>query len=228
MKTILRTLIVLACSSPLYGQSAEPVGIQTGTRMRIAADGPKVVGAFVRATPDSVHLIDQQGRPRGFRASNINSVDVSTGRPVHSGRVAKGALLGAAIVGAAGAGAIAMGGDGASGGDEGYAWMGLAVLAPISAIVGGIWAARTAPEEWQSVPVAAFSSTGGQRQATAVPIVPRSRGNGKKIGIGALVGGAAGAVFASTQRSSAPTAGRLTVAIVPGVLIGGGIGALMH
>ncbi|MFL5489590.1 MAG: hypothetical protein ACJ8AJ_14010 [Gemmatimonadaceae bacterium] len=228
MKRLLAALIVLACSSPLYGQSAEPVGIQTGTRMRIAADGPKVVGAFVRATPDSVHLINQQGRPQSFMSSSISSVDVSAGHPVHSGRVAKGALLGAAIVGAVGAGAIAVGGDGGSGGDEGYAWMGLAVLAPISAIVGGIWAARTAPEQWESVPVASLSANGAQRQAAMVPVAGRSKGNGKKIAIGALIGGTAGAIFAGTQRSSAPAAGRMTVAIVPGVLIGGGIGALMH
>ncbi|MFL5571819.1 MAG: hypothetical protein ACJ772_14695, partial [Gemmatimonadaceae bacterium] len=79
MKEFLAAVIVLACSSPLYGQSADPVGIQAGTRMRIAADGPKVVGAFVRATPDSVHLINQQGRPQSFMSSSISSVDVSAG-----------------------------------------------------------------------------------------------------------------------------------------------------
>jgi hypothetical protein len=224
MRTISSFLLILLSASAVQGQVEEPVGIQTGTRIRVATGTERIVGSFLSSTPEGVRVRNQSGQTQTFSPGDISSAEVSVGRPVRGGRVAKGVLVGTAVVAGAGALAILASGDGSSG-DEGYAWIGLGLLAPISGIIGGIWAAQTAPEEWQSVPVASLTGRGAERMA-AMPAIRRITGSGRRIAVGAIVGGIAGGVFATTQRSSAPTAGRLIVTVVPGVLLGGGIAAL--
>ena len=223
MKTAFAVFIVLALPQVIVrAQVAEPIGVQQGARIRISGgQGPTVIGSLLRATPDSIDLLDKQGRAHRVTASGIESVDVSLGRPVRSGRVAKGALLGAAILGGATAAAIAAS-------DPGWAFVGLVVFAPIGGVVGALRAARTAPEEWQSVPVASLSMNPARSAGNATSVVQPAKGNGRRIALGAVVGGIAGAAFAATQRSSSPAGTRVLVVAVPGILIGGAVGALIH
>lgn len=203
-------------------QVAEPIGIQQGARVRISpAEGPAVIGSLVQATPDTIHLRDKQGRAQQVAASGIQSVDVSLGRPVRSGRVAKAALLGAAIFGAVATATIAAD-------DPGWAFIGAVVFAPVGGVIGGVVGARTAPEEWQRVPVAALSTNPGRTAASGTSVVQPAEGNGRRIAVGAVVGGILGAAVATTQRSSSPAGTRVMVAAVPGILIGGAVGALIH
>ena len=203
-------------------QVAEPIGVHQGERVRIApAEGPPVVGSFLRATPDTIQLLDPNGRAHGVTASGIRSVDVSLGRPIRSGRVAKGALVGAAILGGATTAMIGLS-------DPGWKFVGLALFAPIGGVVGAFVAAHTAPEEWQSVPVAALSVNPSRSAGSTIPVIRPANGNGRRIALGALMGGIAGAAFAATERSSRPAANRVVKIMMPGILLGGAVGALMH
>jgi hypothetical protein len=229
MKKILAVLVVVLWPCASNAQIAEPVGVQHGTRIRLTsvAEQP-VVGAFARATSDTVHLLDKDGRLHSIPASRITALHVSAGRPVQSSRVLKGVLLGTGIV--AGAGAAAIAGSGDKSGDVGFAWMGLAVLAPLAGVVGGFWAARSAPEVWQSQPIASLSATPSRVAvgATPPPLIRPAKGSGRKIGVGALIGGVAGAAFAASQKSSSPAPTKILIGVVPGILLGGAIGAMIH
>jgi hypothetical protein len=223
MKVIAAVLLIV-CASGSYAQVTEQIGIQRGTRIRLSSTTETpLVGSLARATSDTVHVLDKDGRLRSIPANEIRAVHVSRGHPVESSRVMKGVLLGTGIIAGVGAAAIAASGD--EGGDAGYAWMGLAVLAPVGGIIGGIWAARTAPEAWQSVPVASLSGTPSQVATTGVPIIRPAKGHGKKIAVGALIGGAVGAGLAVTQKSSNPAGTRVLLGAVPGIIVGGAIGA---
>jgi hypothetical protein len=217
-------LLLIVCASGSYAQATEQIGIQRGTRIRLssAAETP-LVGSLARATPDTVHLLDKDGRLRSIPANEIRAVQVSRGRPVESGRVMKGVLLGTGIIAGLGATAIAASGD--DSGDIGYAWMSLALLAPVGGIIGGVWAARTAPEAWQSVPVASLSGTPNQVASTGVPIIRPAKGHGKKIAVGALIGGTAGALIVGTKKTANPAGTRILLGAIPGIIVGGAIGA---
>jgi hypothetical protein len=211
----------IAGSTTIEAQIAEPVGVQQGTRVRVAAAGrPSVIGSFAGSTPDSVRLVDHQGFVRSVSTAEVRSVDVSVGSPVRSGRVAKGTLAGAAVVGAVTFLSIA----GDNSGDAVFAG---AILAPVGGLVGGIWAAMTAPEQWESVATASLTAAPLVARAPVRKVQP-AKGSGKRIAIGALIGGAAGAAFVQTQRSSSPKTGQYLVTVVPGMLVGGAIGALWH
>ena len=224
MKVIVASLLIV-CASGSSAQVSEQIGIQRGTRIRLSSTTETpLVGSLARATADTVHVLDKDGRLRSIPATEIRAVHVSLGHPVESRRVMKGVLLGTSIIAGAGAAAIAASGD--QGGDVGYAWMSLGLLAPIGGIVGGVWAARTAPEAWQSVPVSSLSLTPSQVAATGVPTLRPARGHGKKIAVGALIGGAVGAGLVLAQKRSANPAGtRILLGAGPGIIIGGAIGA---
>jgi hypothetical protein len=224
MKVIAASLLIV-CASGSSAQVSEQIGIQRGTRIRLSsASETPLVGSLARATADTVHVLDKDGRLRSIPAREIRAVHVSLGRPVQSARVMKGVLVGTSII--AGAGAVAIAASGDQSGDEGYAWMTIALLAPVGGIIGGIWAARTAPEVWQSVPVSSLSLTPSQLATNGVPTLRPAKGKGKKIAIGALIGGAVGAGLVLTQRRSAnPVGTRILLGAVPGILIGGAIGA---
>jgi hypothetical protein len=223
MKTIAAVLLIV-CASGSHAQVIEQIGIERGTRIRLSsAAEPPLVGSLARATSDTVHLLDIDGRLRSIPSSQIRAVHVSRGHPVESGRVMKGVLLGTGIVAGLGAAAIAASGD--QGGDVGYAWMSLALLAPVGGIVGGIWAARTAPEAWQSVPVTFLSATPNQVAAAGVPIVRPAKGHGKKIAVGASIGGAIGGGLVVAKKSANPAGTRFLLGAVPGIIVGGAIGA---
>ena len=223
MKAIAAVLLIV-CASASYAQVTEQIGIQRGTRIRLSsATETPLVGSLSRATSDTVHVFDKDGRLRSIPANEIRAVHVSRGHPVESGRVMKGVLLGTGIIAGIGAAAIAAAGD--QSGDAGYAWMGLGLVAPVGGIIGGVWAARTAPEAWQSVPIAALSGTPNQVGTAGVPILRPAKDHGKKIAVGALIGGAIGTALALTQNSATPTGTRIMLGAVPGILVGGVIGA---
>jgi hypothetical protein len=173
-------------------------------------------------TPDSLRVSDEEGRVRAVGTSNLRSLEVSLGNPVRAGHVAKGALIGGLIVGGLVA-ATGAGGDNRAQGDAGFAAV---ILAPVGALIGGGWAALRAREDWQPLPVASLGNVGAPSASAHPTFVPPAKSKGKRIGIGALVGGAAGAAFVQTQRSSSPKFGQYLVSVVPGMLVGGGIGAL--
>ena len=223
-RTFAVAALLISINTASSAQVADQIGIQRGTRIRLSSTAEPLVGSFAHATQDTVHLIGSDGQMRGVPSAGIRSAEVSLGHPVERGRVMKGVLWGTAIV--AGAGAIAIAAAGDQGGDEGYAWMGLALLAPIGGIVGGVWAGRTAPEVWQSVPVASLSGAPTAVATKGPTSITPARSRGKKMAIGALVGGAVGGFLASAKKSANPAGTRFLLGAVPGALIGGGLGAI--
>lgn len=224
MKAIAASLLIVWASGS-SAQVSEQIGIQRGTRIRLSSTSETpLIGSLARATADTVHVVDKDGRLRSIPATEIRAVHVSLGRPVESSRVMKGVLWGTGII--AGAGAVAIAASGDQGGDVGYAWMTLGLLAPVGGIIGGVWAARTAPEVWQSVPVSSLSLTPSQVATKGVPTLHPRKGKGKKIAVGALIGGAVGAGLVLTQKRSAnPRGTQIMLGAIPGILIGGAIGA---
>ena len=225
MKVMAAALLLIVCASGSSAQVSEQIGIQRGTRIRLSSTSETpIVGSLARAGADTVHVLDKDGRLRSIPASEIRGVQVSLGRPVETSRVMKGVMWGTGII--AGAGAIAIAASGDQGGDVGYAWMTLGLLAPVGGILGGVWAARTAPEVWESVPVSSLALTPNQVATNGVPILRPAKGKGKKIAVGALIGGAVGAGLVLTQKRSAnPRGTQVMLGAIPGILIGGAIGA---
>ena len=231
MKRIFTAIVVcMACSWSAAAQSADPVGISTGTRVRVSVDkGPPVTGSVVRLTPESLELADSRSAVQRLNTSSVTSLEVSRGRPVHGDRLAKGALKGFVILGGAATAVILAS-------DPGWAFVGPLVFGPPGALIGGMRANATRPEVWEAVPVSALSSTrdgvipaaamSGDASTRPVPAV--KRGRGRQIAIGAAVGTAAGAVYAASNKSATPGGTKMVIFAIPAGLVGAAIGAFIH
>lgn len=230
MKRIFTAIVFcMACSWSAVAQSADPVGISTGTRVRVSLDkGPLVIGSVVRITRESLELADSRSAVQRLNTSSVTSLEVSRGRPVHGERLAKGALKGFVILGGAATAVILAS-------DPGWAFVGPLVFGPPGALIGGMRANATRPEVWEAVPVSALSSTreGGIPAAamsggvSANPGVAKP-GRGRQIAIGAAVGTAAGAVYAASNKSATPGGTKMVMFAIPAGLVGAAFGAFIH
>jgi hypothetical protein len=231
MKRIFTGIVLyLACSWSAASQSAEPVGISTGTRVRVSVDnGPLVTGSVVRLTSQTMELADSRAAVHLMNTPNVTSLEVSRGRPVYGHRLAKGALKGFLILGGAATVVILAS-------DPGYAFVGPLVFGPPGAVIGGMHANATRPEVWEMVPVSALAATReGSIPAAAMPgtasttqPVAAKPGRGRQIAIGAAIGVAAGAVYASSNKSASPMGTKMVMIAIPAGLLGGAIGAFIH
>lgn len=231
MKGIFTLLVLcLAGSVSAAAQSIEPVGITTGTRVRVGVDnGPLVIGSIVRLTPQTLELADSRAAVHLMNTPNVTSLEVSRGRPVYGHRLATGALRGFLILGGAATVVILAS-------DPGYAFVGPLVFGPPGALIGGMHANATRPEVWEIVPVSALAATregGVPAAAMSVGVSPTQRvaakhGRGRQIAIGAALGVAAGAAYASSNTSATPTGTKMVMFAIPAGLLGGAIGAFIH
>jgi len=219
----------LACSWSATAQSPDPVGISTGTRVRVSVDtGPRVIGSVVRLTPETLELADSRSAVRRLNTSSVTSLEVSRGRPVHGNRLAKGAFKGFLILGGAGTAVILAS-------DPGWAFVGPLVFGPPGALIGAMHANATRPEVWEAVPVSALASSREASVSAAIsqnastrPVPAVERGRGRQIAIGAALGAAAGAAFAASNKSATPTGTRMVMIAIPAGLLGAAIGAFVH
>lgn len=230
MKGISASILICFAASSAIAQSAAPIGISTGSRVRVSVDqGPMVIGSVVRLTPETLELSDSRSGVRQVNPSSITSLEVSQGRPVHGGRLARGALKGFLIVG--GAATLVILAD-----DPGWAFVGPIFFGPIGAGGGALWSLAKRPEVWEPVPLTALA-------AMAAPGAPASsmsagtsvtssravkRGRGRQIAIGALVGAAIGGGIAASKETATPLASRMIMIGIPSALVGGAIGAFIH
>ncbi len=183
--------------------------------------GPPIIGSVLRLTPDALELREANST-RQIATASVSSVEVSGGRPVTSGRVARGALKGFLIIGGAATLAILAS-------DPGWAFVGPLLFGPPGALGGGFLAARNAPELWQPVPLTALTAAREQgtlvvapARATAIP----AKGKGRRLGLGALIGAVGGAVYASTDESSTPMGTKVVMFGAIGALVGAGVAAI--
>jgi hypothetical protein len=218
----------LACSWSAIAQSPEPVGISTGTRVRVSLDsGSLVTGSVVRLTPETLELADSRSAVQRMNTSRVTSLEVSRGRPVHGNRLAKGAFKGFLILGGAGTAVILAS-------DPGWAFVGPLVFGPPGALIGAVHANVTRPEVWEAVPVSALASAreGGVSAmspgAATPPMREVKRGRGRQIAIGAALGTAAGAAYAASNKSATPTGSRMVMIAIPAGLLGAAVGAFVH
>ena len=220
----------LACSWSAGAQTVDPpVGVSAGARVRVSVNqGPLVIGAVVRLTPETFELADSRSAVRLLNTASVTSLEVSRGRPVHGSRLAKGALKGFLILGGAATAVILAS-------DPGWAFVGPVVFGPPGALIGGIRANATRPEVWESVPVSALAATRGDgiRAEAAGPESARAHvavkpGRGRQIAIGAVLGTAAGVAYAKSNTSATPLGTKIVMFAIPAGLIGGGIGAFIH
>ena len=231
MKRIFTGIVLcLACSWSAAAQSAEPVGISAGTRVRVSVDhGPPVVGSVTRLTPQTLELADSRAAVHVMNTPNVTSLEVSRGRPVYGHRLAMGALKGFLILGGAATAVILAS-------DPGYTFVGPLVFGPPGALIGGMRANATRPEVWEVVPVSALAATreggipaaaisGGGSTTQRVAAKP---GRGRQIAIGAALGAAAGAAYASSNTSATPVGTKMVMFAIPAMLLGGAIGAFIH
>jgi hypothetical protein len=228
--TFTAIVLCLACSWSAAAQSPDPVGISTGTRVRVSLDGgPLVTGSVVRLTPETLDQADSRSAVQRLNTSSVTSLEVSRGRPVHGNRLAKGALKGFLILGGAGTAVILAS-------DPGWAFVGPLVFGPPGALIGAMRANATRPEVWEPVPVSSLaSSREGSVSAAAIsqnastrPLPAVERGRGRQIAIGAAVGAAAGAAFAVSNKSATPVGSRMVMIAIPAGLLGAAIGAFVH
>ena len=223
-------LLYFACSWSAASQSTEPVGISTGTRVRVSVDnGALVTGSVVRLTSQTIELADSRAAVHLMNTPNVTSLEVSRGRPVYGHRLAKGALKGFLILG--GAATVVL-----LASDPGYAFVGPLVFGPPGAVIGGIRANATRPEVWERLPVSALAAPrDGGTHAFALPsnvsttqrVAPKP-GRGRQIAIGAAIGVAAGAAIASSNTSASPMGTKMVMFAIPAGLLGGAIGAFIH
>jgi hypothetical protein len=220
----------LACSWSAIAQSPDPVGISTGTRVRVSLDsGSRVTGSVVRLTPETLELADSRSSVQRLNTSRVTSLEVSRGRPVHGNRLAKGALKGFLILGGAGTAVILAS-------DPGWAFVGPLVFGPPGALIGAVHANVTRPEVWEAVPVSALASAreGGVTMAAMSPGAPTQpipavkRGRGRQIMIGAALGTAAGAAYAASSKDATPTGTKMVMIAIPAGLLGAAVGAFVH
>lgn len=219
----------LVCAWSVAAQTPDPVGIAAGTRVRVGLEQPPpLIGSVVRHT---VQALELSGAATGVRTVNmaaVRSLEVSRGRPVHGGRLAKGALNGFLIVGGAATAIIAAS-------DPGWAFVGPVLFGPVGALGGATWSYAKRPEVWESVPVIALapnSASGSTIAAASANVSPgptraAKPGRGKQIAVGAVIGTIAGVAFAQAKSSSTPTTTRMILIAIPGALLGGAIGAFI-
>jgi len=217
-------LLLCTFALPAAGQQPDPIGIAPGARLRVSVDsGPPIVGSVVRLTPNAVDLRESAASTRHLSTASVTSLEISRGRPVTSGRVARGALNGFLIVGGAATLVILAG-------EPGYAFVGPLVFGPPGALAGGLLAARKAPEQWQRMPVTALAAaaepgTARRFPGVATTVAPQKR-IGRRLGIGALLGAVGGTAYASTNDSSTPMGTKVVMFGAIGALVGAGVGAL--
>ena len=231
MRNIVAVFVVsVACALTAAAQSSDPIGIATGSRVRVSIDrGPPVVGAVMRLTPETLELADSRSALHVMNTSSVTSLEVSRGRPVHGDRLAKGALKGFLILGGAATAVILAS-------DPGWAFVGPLVFGPPGALIGGMRANATRPEVWHPVPVSALSAPRDGAVSTAAtsvdgatkPEAVAKPGRGRQIAIGAAVGAVAGAVYASSNKSATPKATKVVMIAIPAALVGAAIGAFVH
>jgi hypothetical protein len=225
MKRIFAAIVFCAaCSWSAAAQSADPIGISAGARVRVSVDqGPLMIGSIVRLTPQTLELADSRSGVRQVNMSSLTSFEVSRGRPVYGHRLAMGALKGFAILGGAATLAILAS-------DPGWAFVGPLVFGPPGALIGAARANATRPEVWEAVPVSALSAmpeTGAR--VSAIPAgVPAKGGRGRQIAIGAALGTAVGAAYAASNSSATPAGTKMVMFAIPAGLLGGAIGAFIH
>jgi hypothetical protein len=229
MKRIFAAIaLCLVCSWSAVAQTPDPVGISTGSRVRVSVDrGPLVTGSVVRLTPETLELADSRSAVQRLNTSSVTSLEVSRGRPVHGNRLAKGAFKGFLILGGTATVAILAS-------DPGYAFVGPLVFGPPGALIGALRANATRPEVWEAVPVTALASAaqGGVSPAispdgSTQPARAVKRGRGRQIAIGAALGTAAGAAYASSNKSATPTATKMVMFAIPAGLLGAAVGAFI-
>lgn len=222
--------LCLVCSWTAVAQTPDPVGISTGSRVRVSVDrGPLVTGSVVRLTPETLELADSRSAVQRLNTSSVTSLEVSRGRPVHGNRLAKGAFKGFLILGGAATVAILAS-------DPGYAFVGPLVFGPPGALVGALRANATRPEVWEALPVTALASAvGGGASASATspdgsrqPAPAVKRGRGRQIAIGAALGTAAGAAYAASNKSATPTGTKMVMFAIPAGLLGAAVGAFVR
>ena len=217
-------LMLCTFALPAAGQQPDPIGIAPGTRLRVSVDsGPPIVGSVVILTPDAVDLRESGASTRHLSTARVTSLEISRGRPVTSGRVARGALNGFLIVGGAATLLILVG-------DPGYAFVGPLVFGPPGALAGGLLAARKPSEQWERIPVTALAAAAETGTATRLPgvattVVPQ-KGKGRRLGLGALLGAVGGSVYASTNESATPMGTKVVMFGAIGALVGAGVAAL--
>lgn len=231
MKGILTAIVFcLACSWSAVAQSPDPVGISTGTRVRVSLDsGPLVTGSVVRLTPETLELADSRSAVQQLNTSRVTSLEVSRGRPVHGNRLAKGAFKGFLILGGAATAAILAS-------DPGWAFVGPVVFGPPGALIGAVHANATRPEVWEAVPVSALASAREGGIATVAmspgtstqPVPAVKHGRGRQIVIGAALGTAAGAAYAASNKDATPTGTKMVMIAIPAGLLGAAVGAFVH
>ena len=214
--------LLLAVAFPAAGQQPDPVGIGSGTRLRVRVDsGPPIVGSVVRLTPDALELREDKST-RQIATANVSSLEVSRGRPVTSGHVARGALKGFLIVGGTATLAILAS-------DPGWAFVGPLVFGPPGALGGGLLAARKAPEQWQRLPLTALATASERGTVAAAPAAGtaiQSRGKGRRLGVGALIGAVGGGVYAASNDSATPMGTKVVMFGAVGALVGAGVAAI--
>jgi hypothetical protein len=227
MKGITIGILFFVAVMSASAQSADPAGITAGSRVRVAIDqGPVVVGSVVRLTPQTLEFSSGSG-VRQVSHSNITSLEVSQGRPVHGGRLAKGALNGFLILG--GAATLLIAAD-----DPGWAFIGPIFFGPIGAGAGAVWSLAKRPEVWEPVPLTALTTPAsgpsglGMSATTTTSSRAAKRGRGRQIAIGALVGGAIGGGFAVSKETATPVVSRVIMIGIPSALLGGAIGAFVR
>jgi hypothetical protein len=222
MKNVFACVLLVISVAPLAGgQVSAPVAISSGTRIRVSVDsGPPIVGSVVRLTPEALDLADSRATVTQIPTVSLTSVEISRGRPVTTGHVAKGALKGFLVVGGVATLVILAG-------DPGWAFVGPLVFGPPGALAGGVLAAMKPPEDWERISAAALASapTLSTPGAAAVSMPPRS-GKGRHLALGALLGAVGGGAYGASNDSATPTGTRVVMFGAVGALLGAGLGAL--
>jgi hypothetical protein len=228
MKTILAgVLLSLAAPVASAAQSATPVGISPGSRLRVSiAGGPLVVASVVSMTPETLELADTGARI-AISTASLTSLEVSRGRPIYGSRLAKGALKGFLIVGGAGTALLVVTGAGFEG--LGPLWFG-----PPGAAIGALTSYARRPEVWERIPLSV--SMGPQLAGFPTESIrvraetPGKPSRGRRILIGVLVGTAVGIGYAASEQEEGEDFDslRLITIVIPAGLVGGAIGAFIR
>jgi hypothetical protein len=182
---------------------------------------PAIVGSVVRLTPEALELREKQST-RQIATASLSSVEVSRGRPVTSGHVARGALKGFLLLGGTATLVILAS-------DPGWAFVGPILFGPPGALGGGLLAARKAPELWQRVPLTALATATEQGTLVVAPAggtTIKPKGKGRRLGVGALIGAAGGSLYASSNDSATPMGTKVVMFGAVGALVGAGIAAI--
>jgi hypothetical protein len=109
------------------------------------------------------------------------------------------------------------------------------VFGPPGALIGAVHANVTRPEVWEALPITALAPAGqGGVLASAIspdastpPVRAVKRGRGRQIAIGAALGTAAGAAYASSNKSATPTGTKMVMFAIPAGLLGAAVGAFI-